>query len=187
MAPRLVKDLMISLDEYATIRADQTIAQALEALGKAQLGLTADRHQHRAVLVLDERGDVLGKLSHWAVLRSLETSLLRTSDLASLDRAGLNEDLIQSLREKVSEFGGSLEHMCAVAGRTRVSAAMVPVGQSIDETSTLAEAVRVLVRTHAQSLPVTRGDRVVGILRLSDVFEAVADLILSGSCSRPPE
>ena len=42
-----------------------------------------------------------------------------------------------------------------------------------NENATLAEAIHILVMGHHQSLLVTRGDEIVGILRLTDVFSAV--------------
>ena len=89
MDSKIVKDLMLSLDEYATIYQGSTIQEALTALTESQLGLTDDRHFHRAVLVLDESGKVVGKLSHWAILRSLEPKYLDNDDVLSLSRTGL--------------------------------------------------------------------------------------------------
>jgi predicted transcriptional regulator len=174
---KTVGQLMVSLREYATIDAGKTIKEALEALSKAQLGLTEDRHHHRAVLVLDRSGNVVGKLSHWAILRALERSPLRTDDVASLSRAGLSEDFIQSMQDSLSAYAGSFRQLCRYAARVKAADAMVPVGESIHESATLTDAIHMLVRKHVQSLPVTRGDRVVGILRLSDVFEEVKESI----------
>jgi CBS domain-containing protein len=177
MEQKRVRDLMLSLEEYATIGADKTIREALEALSKSQLGLTQDRHQHRAVLVLDQEKKVLGKLSHWAILRALEPKFLKTDDVASLSRAGLTEEFIKTMEQGFNMFTGSLEQMCRYAARLKAKDAMVPVGESIDENASLTDAIRMLTMKHVQSLPVTRGDQVVGILRLSDVFQEVAEII----------
>jgi len=173
---------MISLGEYATVQEDKTILEALEALEESQRVLAGERHQHRAVLVLDDRGQVVGKLSHWAILRSLEPQFIKRDDLAALSRAGLSEDFIRSMEESYSLFTGSLEGMCRAAARVRARDAMVPVNQSIEENAPLSEAIRQLVLAHAQSTLVTRGDQVVGILRLSDVFEEIAGHIRGSEC-----
>lgn len=180
MDTRTVGDVMLSLDEYATITSGCTIREALIALNKAQLGLTYDRHQHRSVLVLDESGTVVGKLTHWAILRSLDPGLLQREDLASLDRAGLSSVFIDRLRYQTRTFGGSLNRMCRVAARVKVEDAMVPVTESISENASLSEAIRQLVLLHTQSLLVHGRGKVVGILRLSDLFEEVADRMREG-------
>jgi CBS domain-containing protein len=177
MKEKTVKDLMLSLDEYATVSADSTIQEALMVLDKAQLGLTYNRHHHRAVLVLDENKNVIGKLSHWAVLRSLEPKFLKTDDLESLSRAGLTQDFIETLKEGFSVFTTNFRQMCDDSARIKVKDALVPLGEAIDEESPLTKAIQKLVQNHAQSMLVTRQGEVVGILRLSDVFEEVAELI----------
>jgi len=175
-----VRDVMLLLSEYSTVSSEATLRDALVALSKAQLGLTYDRHHHRAVLALDARGKVVGKLSHWAILRSLEPKLLSDRELRALNRAGLSSDFIDSLRETVHFFKGSLRHMCANAAKVKVRDAMVPAGEGIDENAPLTEAIHRMVVEHAQSILVTRQSEVIGVLRLSDVFEEVADAIREG-------
>lgn len=182
MAESTVRDVMIPLSEYATIDAGATVREALQALDRAQLGLDADRQHHRAVLALDRRGDVVGKLSHWAVLRALEPDPFRQQELDQLERAGLTDEQIQTMRRDAIRQQESLAQMCRKAGRVRVREAMVPVGDSIDASAPLVDAVRKLVSSHTQSLLVTERGQAAGVLRLSDVFEAIAERIRSGEC-----
>ena len=179
MHDKKVKDLMLPLSEYATILGERTIQDALKALDKAQLGLTNDRHYHRAVLVLDENREVVGKLSHWAILRKLEPKFLNTDDLSALSRANFTADYISDLEESLTGFLGSLQALCKRASRIKAKDAMVPVGESIDENESLVFAIHQFVVSHAQSILVTRKGKIVGTLRLSDAFEEVADIIRS--------
>lgn len=179
MDRKLVKDLMLPLSDYATIGSDRTIREALAALSKAQLGLTNDRHHHRAVLVLDDKRAVVGKLTHWAMLRSLQPRVFNDADYATLFRSGLSVDFIQSVASH-HPVRGSFRHMCRLAGEVKVRDAMVPVKESVAEDAPLVSAIGQMTGEHVQSLLVTRGGVVVGILRLSDVFEEVADLIRTG-------
>jgi len=177
MEEKKVRDLMLPLGEYATVRSDSTLKEALEALSIAQLGLDHRRYLHRAVLVLDERSNVIGKLSHWASLWSREPKYLNYYEEAFLARAGLTEDFIKSIRENFSLFSSSLENMCQATARIKAKDAMVPIGESISENAPLTAAIHLMVTKHVMSIPVTRKGKVVGILRQSDVFEEVAELI----------
>ncbi len=177
MGETRVKDLTLPLSEYATISGERTIQDALQVLNKAQLGLTYDRHHHRAVLVLDESDDVVGKLSHWAILRKLEPKYLNTEDLSALSRANFTADYMSELEEGLTGFLGSLSALCKRASGIKAKDAMVPLGESIDENESLVAAIHHLVEFHAQSIMVTRKGKMVGILRLSDVFQEVADMI----------
>lgn len=179
MEEKRVKDLMLPLQEYATVSSESTIKDAIVALSKAQMGLTYDRHHHRAILVLDVDGEVVGKLTHHSILKSLEPRLFANGDVRSLDRVGLDPGFIESIRESYRYFSTSLDRLCEEASRRKVVEAMVPTVESIDEESLLTDAIRLIVDRHVQSILVTRRDAVVGILRTSDVFEEVADLIRS--------
>lgn len=184
METKRVRDLMLSLSEYATIDSGSSIQQALAALSKAQMGLTQDRHHHRAILVLDEKQHVVGKLTYWSILRSLEPKLFKKTDHEALSRSGLDNGFIASLQRRFEQWPADLTRMCQEAARIRVRDAMVPVKESVDEGASLTEAIRMLVVGHWQSLLVTREGEVVGILRLSDVFEEVADRIRSTGGTR---
>jgi CBS domain-containing protein len=50
-------------------------------------------------------------------------------------------------------------------------------GEYVREDATLDEAIHQLVIGHHQSLLVTRGEEIVGILRLSDVFREICNMI----------
>ncbi len=174
-----VKDMMLPLASYATVSCEATLREALAALSKAQLGLTYDRHHHRAVLAMDEQGNVVGKLTHQAILRALLPSALGATDVERLAGAGLNAEWIESVA-RLSPIRANLASMCAASDRVTVREAMVAATDSIEEGASLGEAIEALVVSRAESLLVTRDRRVVGILRLSDVFEEVADRIRRG-------
>jgi len=166
------------LSEYATVSSEATIKEALVALSKSQLGLSVDRHHHRAVLALDGQGNVVGKLTHWTILQSLEPSLLSERDYARLSSARLSPHLIRALMDKTyMTIDVDLENLCEKAGRIKVKDSMIPVEENLDEEASLAYAIRFMVLGHWQSALVTRSNKVVGLLRLSDVFEEVAALI----------
>ncbi|MDJ0765517.1 MAG: CBS domain-containing protein [Myxococcota bacterium] len=186
MTDKKVKDLMLPLSEYATISGERTIQEALNALDKAQLDLTDERHHHRSVLVLDEAGEVVGKLSHWAILRKLEPKFLKDEDLAVISGANVDPEYIDEMESSLSGFVYSLTALCKRASGIKAKDAMVPMTESIDEEESLLVAVHQFVVSHAQSMLVTRECRSVGTLRLSDVFEAVADIIRS-SCDIPSD
>jgi len=65
---------MVPLAEYATVSEDATLYEAVLALEKAQESFEDKhtRYSHRAILVLDKEGDVVGKLSQLDVLKALE-------------------------------------------------------------------------------------------------------------------
>ena len=67
-----VVDLMVPLSEYATVSEDATLYEAVLELEKAQEEFDHTRYRHRAILVLDSDGKVIGKLSQLDALKALE-------------------------------------------------------------------------------------------------------------------
>jgi CBS domain-containing protein len=72
-------------------------------------------------------------------------------------------------------FDGSLEDLRKKAANIHVRDFMhtLSADESVSEGATLDEAIHLLIMGHHQSLLVKRDDRIVGILRLTDVFSAV--------------
>ncbi len=184
MNSQKIDHLMIPLSEYATVSEDATLYEAVLALEEAQGKFDPDRYPHRAILVLDARGHVIGKIGQTDVLRSLEPkyeTLLRRESLA---HTGMTRAFMKSLMERYDLWGGAMHDICKKAGVQRVRDFMrVPAdGETIDADATLDKAIHQLVVGGYQSLLVRRQEAIVGILRLTDVFAAVTTAIKA--CAR---
>jgi len=172
-----VKDLMVPLSEYATVTEDATLYDAVLSLEAAQEKFEEKhtRYSHRAILILDKDGKVIGKLSQLDVLRALEPKYQDMIQGEGSHRYGFTKQFMQSMLEDYQLFGDPLSDICCRAGEQNVKKFMsTPTeGEYVPEDASLDVAVHQLVLGHHQSLLVTRGDRIVGILRLTDVFASV--------------
>ena len=72
MKSYIVKDLMVPLSEYATVHDDATLYEAVLSLEKAQAEFDHSRYRHRAILVLNNKNKVIGKISQLDILKALE-------------------------------------------------------------------------------------------------------------------
>ena len=170
-----VKDLMVPLDEYATVSDEATLYEAVLALEEAQEKFEHLPYKHRAILVYDEKKRVVGKLSQLDILRALEPKYGEMGDISSLSRFGLSRRFIESILEQNYLWEKPLEDVCKKGGTTKVKNFMYTPGEGeyVQEEASLNLACHQLVMGHHQSLIVTSGDEIVGILRLTDVFNAV--------------
>ena len=177
----LVKDIMVRLEDYATVSEDATLYEAVRALNAAQKKFDPNTYPHRAVLVYAAGGKIVGKLSQLDVLRALEPKYQDVSDFKELDGYGINADYIRNLVKELGLLKKPLDDMCRKAATLKVKNIMhTPLeGEYLDEKASLNEAVIQLLVGKHQSLLVTRGSEIVGILRLTDVFVKVADMISS--------
>jgi CBS domain-containing protein len=171
-----VKDLMVPLQEYAVISEDATLFEAVTALEESRLRFDSRGYRHRAVLVQDSGGVIVGKLSQWDILCSLEPKYNKIGDLKKLSGFGLSAEFLRSMIDTYELWQCSLDDLCRKASDVRVGNIMSSPteGEIIGSGASLNQAVHQLIMGHHQSLLVKDKDRVVGILRLSDVFEEVA-------------
>ena len=177
METKCVKELMIPLGDYAVVPSDASLVDAVRTLKAIERRLRPDRQPARAVLVVDSEGVVIGQLGHLEILQALEPRYGLLGDLGVLSKAGVSEELVGSLIENLSFWRGDLEDVCGRARWTKVSELMRPIGESIAEDAPLWEAIHKIVMCQSMRVLVTRGGRVVGVLRLADLFEEVSDII----------
>jgi CBS domain-containing protein len=173
MAKR-VKDLMLSLSEYAVVGEDATVLEALRALAESQAKLPPGRQPHRAILVRDQRGEIVGKLHHFAFLRALIPAQKPMVGGDVLERAGVADDLRDASMRMLDLLTGDLVDVCERARNVAVRDVCTPATQGIDEDASLSDAISVFLDHQTLSLLVHRDGRTVGILRLSDLFDELS-------------
>ena len=171
-----VKELMVPLSEYATVPEGSTLFDAVLALEQAQEEFDHTKYRHRAVLILDKDKHVIGKLGQLDVLRALEPKNEDQGDIAVLGRFGFSTNFIRNVRKQMRMQTSPLTDICSKAARLRVEDFMQAPseGEIIDQEASLEIAVLQLVMGNHLLLLVTRDRKIVGILRLADVFEAVS-------------
>ncbi len=181
----LVKDLMVPLEDYVTVSEDATLYEAVRALKEAQDKFDHTLYSHRAVLVYGSEGKIVGKLSQLDVLKSLEPKYEDVFNPERMDRFGVNQEYIRKMIRDLGLLKPPLDDICRIAAAVKVKNIMYKPteGEYVSENATLGEAVLLLVVGHHQSLLVTRGKEIVGIIRLTDVFKKISDLI--ESCEIP--
>lgn len=182
MQTRQVKDLMLPLGEYAVVPRSATLRQALATLAEAQQKIPPGKPLHRAVLIMDEAGHIVGKLGQIGFLKALEPKYEAIGDLEGLSQARLSDDFISSIMDTYRFWQDSLDDLCQRANRIQVGQVMSPVDASIEENKSISEAIHQFVMRQGLSLLVTRQGRAVGILRLSDLFLEVARFVTSVEC-----
>ena len=174
-----VKELMVPLEAYATVTREATLREAIIALEMAQVTLDPSRHKHRAILVLDDSGKVIGKITMKNILMALEPNYGKVEGTGVLERSGHSPDLIRSMLENNVLWTEPLQFFRERAAKLKVGDLIHAPSEDeyIDENATLGEAIHQMIVNPYLSLLVTSGDEVLGILRLSDVFAKICDVI----------
>jgi CBS domain-containing protein len=170
-----VKDIMVPLAKCPTLSEEATLHEAAFALEEAQQG----SKQRGAVMVVDKNQDVVGKIGQLDVIRGFEPGYEKMGDLRGISRSGLTAEFIKSMIDKYSLWEGALGDICRKAANAKVRDIMYTSSEDeyVEEDATLHQAAHQLVIGHHQSLLVTRADKVIGILRLEDVFTEICKAV----------
>lgn len=176
MEQTCVKDLMVPISEYATVKVGTSLLEATLALETAQEAFTTNKYQHRAILVLDENNKVVGKIGQLRILKAVETRFDLENEVENLSNFRFSEKYMASQLENARIQGPILKNEpLRVAAEKKVEEFMQKPtpGEFVDEESSLDIAIHKLVAGTHLSLLVTRDEEIVGILRIADVFAAV--------------
>lgn len=174
-----VDELMVPLSEYAVVNEEATMYEAIMALEKAQEKYEERNGPHRAVLVVDKDQKVVGRLSQWDVLRSLEPKYSEMGDPGALSRAGFSPQFLNSMLEQYALWDKPLQTICSKAAQLQVKRFMhtPSEGEYVQEKSSLDEAIHKLIMGHHHSLLVTSDKAIVGVLMLETVFKEISNQI----------
>ncbi len=170
-----VKDLMVPISEYATVSETATLFESVLALEKAQEKFQQSRYSHRAVLILDKNKRVIGKLSQMDFLCALEPSDPNLEQIRKFSQFGFSRKAVALQQEEYLKNSPPILDVYSTAAKLKVTDLMQrpTEGEYVDENTSVDMALHQLTAGSNLSLLVTRGEDIVGVLRLADVFAAV--------------
>lgn len=173
-----VREIMVPIADYATVSENATMYDAVLALEKAQAEFDQSPYRHRAILVYNDRNKIVGKVSQLDLLMALEPKYNKIIDTGALSRTGYSLDYIETLSH-VGFWSKPLDDICKKAAAVEVKNFMYTPkdGEYISQDAELNEAVHQLIVGKHQSLLVTGGGDIVGVLRLTDVYRLVCEKI----------
>ena len=179
MKDKIVKDLMVPVSEYGTIDIEANLYEAALALDNARHEYEQGIHPHRILLISDKNGEIVGKISQLDILRALEPKTRQISDSKTLSRFGVSSEYLKPMLRQCAFWDKPLIDICRAAGRlkVRILVCAPAEGEFVPEDASLSEAIHQLALEHHQSLLVTRGKKIVGILRQTDMFKEVVETL----------
>ncbi len=126
----------------------------------------------RSMLVFDEKYHLLGILTLRDILRGLAPKFTQ----GALGNLPADSDLDSAVSNLEADLSGP---GVKEAAQTAVSEVMNPIEVTVDTGDTLAKALFLMIKEDLGRMPVMEEHRVVGIVRLSDLFQEIADFVLS--------
>lgn len=170
-----IKNLILPISEYATVPLGTTLFDAILALEQAQEKFYHGKYQHRAILVMDDEKKVVGRISQQRILKAIEAGGELSKDLNKLKMFNFSDAYVENIRETIRlDTKVFTQKALKKAASKKVEEFMQKPtpDEYVAESSPLDLAVHKLVNGNHLSLLVTRDEKIIGVLRMSDVFTA---------------
>jgi CBS domain-containing protein len=166
-----VKDFMIPLEDYPHIPYWFTLRQAMAIVREASIKFEGS-FEPRAVLVFDEKYQLMGILTLRDIIKGLEPRFMKESKVV---------EGVKSLRPQPSIIWGSLRLEAQGASQRPVSEVMSPLKVTVSADASLAKAIFLMIKENVGMMPVMHDNKVMGMVRLSDLFKEISNLVLGSS------
>ncbi len=178
-----VREVMVPLEEYPIINDRASIYDAINELDTARRRPNNNKSEHRSLVVMNDDGDVVGKLTYMDILRGLEPKYGSIGDVKSMRRFGLSGEFVTFMRKHFGLWEGSFQDLCAKATKTMVRDVAEGLRKDlvVDGDGAIADAIHRMIVGGEVSLFVTVGDEITGMLRLIDAFDVLGEEIMSCS------
>lgn len=172
----LVKDVMIPISNYVTLKEENTLLDVFRILEESK---TNSSHAHRDAIVVDEKGSFKGKITMIDILKALEPNY---NKLFKNYRDGtLTKEAVLNAARKMKLWEEPMQTIFERGMGIKVSEVMhLPNdGEFIQENDSHEKALHKYVMGAHQPLIVKNGDQVTGLLRFGDLFEIVRNQMLT--------
>jgi CBS domain-containing protein len=162
---KTAKDLMIPLEDYPHIPYWFTLRQAMAIVREAAIKFEG-RFEPRAVLVFDEKYQLMGILTLRDIITGLEPKFLQETMLIKMD---------PSLTVLMGDFCGP---KMKEQSQRPVSEVMSPIKVTVNAEDPITKPLYLMIKENAGLIPVMQGGKVAGMLRLSDLFGEISKMVL---------
>lgn len=169
---------MIPVEEYTRVKKNTTLLAAMQGLTQQAEDENLP-HPHRDLLVEDEEGMVIGKVTMLDIFKHMEPSYFKMDNTRYPNT--LSKDFVQRVYRDFNLWSEPLTDICRRKTDTKVEEIMhTPQKvEIVDEEDSIDKALHAFVLGVHQPLLVQKDGNITGVLRLGDAFERVKKSILA--------
>jgi CBS domain-containing protein len=174
-----VRDLMIPIQDCATVRSNEPLKEAALRLRAVYCEVETGKCTeagHRTALVLDEAGGLVGILDFKGILGILIPELaggLGAKFQALTSSVAFAEADAPELDETEAKFKARV----IKNSNLPIKDAMLKVRGTIEADADIMDALKTIYRNKIVVLPVMDQGKIAGLIRDSDLFLAMADIL----------
>ena len=168
-----VRDVMVPLAQYPSIRDTATLREAVQLMATAELDVHGRRSLPRVLLVFDEIEVMVGYVRRRDLMLGLEPKFLVVQPLAyrkKLFDVAVDPNLSELSHDRV--VNGIREQ-----GGRPVSDVMQPIEAVVQADDYIMKAIYEMVSQDLTLIPVVDGKQLVGVVRSVELFHEVAQML----------
>jgi CBS domain-containing protein len=175
-----VKDLMIRIEDYAVTSPDKTLKQTVLDMRRIYCEVETGKCTeagHRTSLVLDEEGNLVGILDFQSILKVLVPEIAGSvsEKLAALS---VSVAFAEAGASNLDETKAGFMQRVLKNTEVKVKDIMLKIrGGGIESNASLLDALKKMYRNKITVIPVFENGIVVGVIRDSDLFLSVANIL----------
>jgi hypothetical protein len=170
-----VRELMRPVTEFSRLSNQTSFLAAVDALEKAQDEYKAGKAPQRILLVEDEAGHIVGKLSPMDVVQGLEPNYSKIDSLKSSSRVGIAVTMLESMKEQFRLWEKPLAELCEKSFSVKIKnyIRLPAPDHMVDADDKMDKAFHLFVVGRHDSLFVTEKGKIVGLIRFSDTYQKI--------------
>jgi hypothetical protein len=171
-----VSELMRPVSDFPRISNQATFMEAVDALEKAQQAFSSGKAPQRILLVYDEAGQIVGKLSPMDFMQGLEPNYDKIDSLKTVSHYRLAQGTLEAMKEQFRLWQEPLAELCKKAYTVKIAnfVKMPSPDHMVKAEDKMDDAFHLFVVGRHDSLFVKEGEKIVGLIRFSDVYKKIA-------------
>lgn len=174
-----VRELMRLVEEFPRISSQATLSEAVDALERAQEEFVSGRSSQRIMLVHNDAGRIVGKISPMDVVQGLEPNYDKIDSLKNISHYHLGESTLDSMKEQYRLWQEPFTDLCKKAYTVKIEnfVKMPAPHHIVNADDKMDNAFHLFVVGRHDSLFVRDGEEIVGLIRFSDVYRKIVQSI----------
>jgi len=162
----VVRDLVISLEDFPHLNEDQTLHNAVEVLLSYTCG-EFDRIRYAEILILNDRNQLSGRVTLQNILLSLDPRLKEASKVKGFEGKG------SGFLDLVVLWEDSFFVECRKWSHIGIRDLMSPIKYIVKGSDPVLKALAIMTNTQCAVLPVIDEGRIIGVIRLKEIFKTI--------------
>lgn len=168
-----VRDIMLPLSAFPCLKESDTVQEAIRQLRSFCPVGSSGPCGFNELLVVDDRGGLVGRVTQQGILKVLFSTLLDTVDIKKFEGKTAEYSDLSTLLNGVMIKEGVNHLNASISGVIEKGIRTLPINAD------LIRAMAVMVIGRETVLPVEVNGKLVGVVKLSEVFGAIGDKLIS--------